>query len=288
MSQCSIKGLAKGLVRVSAVFSVLLFFGCGGGGGDDDNNGKNGNGNGNGNGPVLGGSGSDGETKTIKGIECVMVKAGTFMMGTTDAEEGSNYDERPRHQVTLTKDYWVSKYPVTQKQYRDAIGTNPSDADYGIGDNYPVNTVSWDEAVAFCNKVGGRLLTEAEWEFAARGGNKSNGYIYSGSNTIGDVAWYSDNSGGSTFHPVGQKLPNELGIYDMSGNVWEWVSDGFGDYPSGAVTNPTGPASGISFRVYRGGSWGNGAWFCRVAIRHSISPSIRSGDLGLRVAFNSN
>jgi len=286
MSLCSIKGLARDLARVSMVFGLLLFFGCGGGGGgDDDDKGKNSNSNNYPKSSVLGGSGSDGETKSISGIECVMVKAGTFVMG-SPTSEANRYDDETQHQVTLTKDYWVSKYPVTQKQYREAMGTNPSDAYYGIGDNYPVNMVSWGEAVAFCNKVGGRLLTEAEWEFAARGGNKSSGYkIYSGSNDINQVAWYWENSN-STSHPVGTKSPNELGIHDMSGNVWEWVNDWYGSYPSGAVTNPTGPETG-SYRVLRGGGWNCGALICRVAIRNGNSPSNRHYILGLRVAFNS-
>jgi len=237
---------------------------------------------------LIGGGGGDyeGETRTIKGIECVLVKAGTFMMGSDDSEDSYWGDARPPHEVTITKDYWVSKYPVTQGQYKSVIGTNPSYSGYGIGDDYPVNMVSWDESVAFCNAVGGRLLTEAEWEFAARGGNKSKGYIYSGSNNINDVAWYSSNSG-STSHPVGQKLPNELGIYDMSGNVWEWVNDWYDSYPSGSLTDPTGPSSGSS-RVNRGGSWNYGSPYCRVANRNPYSPSFRYNNLGLRVAFNSN
>jgi len=261
MSLCSIKGLARDLARVSAVFGLLLFFGCGGGGGDDDNKGGNNN-------------NVAGETK----IERVLVKAGTFTMG--DNEMGY-----PEHQVTLTKDFYISKYPVTQSQYKAVMGTNPSDAAYGIGDSYPVNMVSWDEAVAFCQKVGGRLPTEAEWEFAARGGNESKGYIYSGSNNLSEVGWYGENSN-STSHPVGTKSPNELGIHDMSGNVWEWVSDRDGSYPSGSVTDPTGPVTG-SYRVNRGGGWSYGAWSCRVANRSSNSPSGRDRNLGLRVAFNS-
>ena len=223
------------------------------------------------------------QEKTINGIECVLVKAGTFWMGATDGEDGWD-DEYPSHQVTLTKDYWVSKYPVTQKQYQTAMGNNPSSAIYGIDDNYPVNMVTWDEAVAFCNKVGGRLLTEAEWEFAARGGNKSKGYIYSGSDDLSEVGWYYENSN-STSHPVGQKIANELGIYDMSGSIYEWVNDWYGGYSSSSVVDPTGPING-SYRVGRGGNRSNDAWNCRVAHRNHGSPSIRYY-LGLRVAFNS-
>jgi len=232
----------------------------------------------------------DVETKTISGIECVLVKAGTFMMGSPTSESGRDSDEL-QHQVTITKDYWVSKYPVTQGQYKAAMGTNPSYSGYGIGDNYPVNAVDWYNADAFCKAVGGRLLTEAEWEFAARGGNKSKGYIYSGSNNLNEVGWYWDNipsqSSGSTgygMQPVGTKAPNELGIYDMSGNVLEWCSDLYGDYPSGAVTDPTYPSSDF-FHVNRGGSWNNGSLSCRVAYRNN-SPSLRYSSLGLRVAFD--
>ena len=164
------------------------------------------------------------------------------------------------------------------------MGKNPSSF---TGDNNPVERVSWNEAQEFCQKLSTligkkyRLPTEAEWEYAARGGNKSKGYKYSGSNTIGDVAWYTSNSGRKT-HPVGQKQPNELGIYDMSGNVWEWCYDWKGSYSSSPQTNPTGPTSG-STRVFRGGSWEYTAKICRVAYRDGNFPGIRGSYLGLRV-----
>jgi|GEM_PF-950627 len=224
-------------------------------------------------------------TKIISGIECVLVKAGTFMMG-SPANESERRSNETQHRVTLTKDYYISKYPVTQAQYRAVMGTNPS---YFKGDNLPVETVNWDEAVAFCRKVGGRLPTEAEWEFAARGGNNSQGYIYSGSNGLRWFGWYDGNSGSKT-HPVGQRLPNELGIYDMSGNVWEWCNDWYGDYPttgSASVIDPVGPSSGSS-RVFRGGGWRGNSQYCRVALRGYYSPSNRDYDLGLRVVFNAN
>jgi uncharacterized repeat protein (TIGR02543 family) len=225
---------------------------------------------------------------TINGIECVWVEAGTFLTSL-----GTNFE----HEVTLTKDYWVSKYPVTQKQYQDAMGTNPSsygtgilhcyNYDCGIGDNYPVYFVTWYDAVEFCEKVGGRLLTEAEWEYAARGGKLSKEYFFSGSNSLDDVAWFG---GTGSPKPVGTKAPNELGIYDMSGNVFEWCSDWFvewwrrDEYPS-VGTDPTGPSSGDG-RVIRGGSWNYSTVFV-VENNFSCPPSSSRNDLGLRVAFNS-
>jgi uncharacterized repeat protein (TIGR02543 family) len=232
-----------------------------------------------------GGSGYDGETKTINGIECVYVAAGTFMMGSPTTEAG-RYSDETQHQVTLTQGFWIGKYEVTQAQYRSAVGSNPSSG-YGVGDNYPVYYVTWYDAEAFCQAVGGRLPTEAEWEFAARGGNKSNDYIYSGSNNLDEVGWYWSNAGtySNSTKQVGQKSPNELGIYDMSGNVWEWCSDWYGSYSSSAVTNPTGPNTGGS-RVKRGGSWYFNEEDCRIAYRYNSHPSYSSYRLGLRVCFD--
>lgn len=149
--------------------------------------------------------------------------------------------------------------------------------------------VSWDDCQEFIQKLNSltgrnfRLPTEAEWEFACRGGNNSRGYKYSGSNDIDNVAWYDDNSGGKT-HPVGTKAPNELGIYDMSGNVWEWCSDWYADYTSYSQTNPTGPLSG-SYRVIRGGGWGYFAVSCRSSRRNYYDPMYRNRYLGLRLAL---
>jgi len=228
-----------------------------------------------------------GATKTINGIECVLVRAGTFMMGSPANEQG-RYDDETQHQVTITQNYWISKYEITQAQYRAVMGVNPSNS-YGVGDNYPVYYVNWDDAVIFCNTVGGRLPTEAEWEFAARGGNRSNGYIYSGSNDLDYVCWYWDNAGTYVYEckPVGMKAPNELGIYDMSGNVWEWCSDWYESYSGSSQIDPTGPSNG-SKRVFRGGSWYYDKLFCRVAMRINQSPSNRYRSLGLRIVFNIN
>ena len=193
--------------------------------------------------------------------------------------------------VTLTKDYWIGKYEVTQKQYEAVMGNNPSEFK---GDNRPVECVSWHDAKAFCDKLnelykdklpaGYRfdLPTEAQWEFAARGGNKSKGYKYSGSNDVDDIAWYNDNSGKT--HDVGQKRPNELGLYDMSGNVVEWCRDWYDSYSGYAVTDPTGPGSG-SYRVLRGGSWNHGAVFFRVEHRSDTSPDDRGSRIGFRLAL---
>ncbi|MCL1947441.1 MAG: SUMF1/EgtB/PvdO family nonheme iron enzyme [Chitinivibrionia bacterium] len=222
----------------------------------------------------------------INGIECVLVKAGSFTMG-VGADPNYIWWSPVTQQVTLTQDFWISKYPITQAQYSSVMGNNPSSFS---GNNNPVESVTWYNANDFAQAVGGRLPTEAEWEFAARSGNKSQGYIYSGSNNLNEVGWYWNNSDGT--RPVGQKLPNELGIYDMSGNVWEWCSD-FSDgatnsgYSSGGVTNPTGPSSG-DFRVVRGGSWRYDAQYCRVAYHNFSNPTDNYAYFGFRVVFPRN
>ncbi|MGN0033120.1 MAG: SUMF1/EgtB/PvdO family nonheme iron enzyme [Candidatus Limimorpha sp.] len=225
---------------------------------------------------------------TVKGVsfEMVYVEGGTFEMGGTTEQGGDAYDdEYPVHSVTLS-DYYIGKYEVTQELWKAVMGSNPSE--FKGADN-PVENVSWNdcqEFVAKLNKLTGktfRLPTEAEWEYAARGGKNSCHYKYSGSNNIDDVAWYSSNSGETT-HPVGTKAANELGIYDMSGNVEEWCSDWYGSYSSGAQTNPQGPSSG-SCRVLRGGSWRSSARNCRVSARNGGDPGGRSDSYGLRLAI---
>ncbi|GAB6120551.1 SUMF1/EgtB/PvdO family nonheme iron enzyme [Dysgonomonas termitidis] len=232
--------------------------------------------------------------------EMVYVQGGTFWMGCTP-EQGNDCDENesPLHSVTLS-DFYIGKYEITQKQWRLIMGTNvkqqrdKANANlkiYGEGDNYPMYYVSWAEVQEFIQRLNAatgkayRLPTEAEWEYAARGGSRSRGYKYSGSDTAGEVAWYNDNSGDKT-HPVGTKQANELGIYDMSGNVWEWCSDWYGIYPASAQTNPAG-ASGGSYRVYRGGSWYSIARSVRVPYRYNISPGYRYLNLGFRLACSS-
>ena len=196
----------------------------------------------------------------IGDFDMVYVEGGTFTMGATSEQGSDAYsDESPAHSVTVS-DFYIGKYEVTQAQWRAVMGSNPSKFK---GDNLPVEQVSWNDIQKFITKLNTmtgktfRLPTEAEWEYAARGGNQSKGYKYSGSNTLDNVAWYY-NSGGKT-HPVGQKQPNELGLYDMSGNVWEWCQDWYGSYSSSSQTNPTGPSSG-SYRVLRGGDWGMIFW----------------------------
>ena len=228
------------------------------------------------------------KTYTANGVsfDMMMVKAGTFTMGATSEMKDPEPDEKPTHQVTLTNDYYIGKTEVTQALWMAVMGNNPS---YFIGDNLPVESVSWNDCQKFISKLNSltgqnfRLPTEAEWEFAARGGNNSNHYQYSGSNELGDEAWDVGNSGDTT-HVVATKQPNELGIYDMSGNVWEWCSDWFGNYSSSSMTNPTGPNSG-SYRVLRGGGWSSLARNCRSSYRHGVAPGNGSLDDGLRLVL---
>lgn len=226
-------------------------------------------------------------TLTVNGIKynMVWVDGGTFRMGATSEQGSEISDEKPVHSVTLSG-YYIGKTEVTQALWQAVMGSNPS---YFEGDDLPVEQVSWDDCQEFIRKLNSmtgqnfRLPTEAEWEFACRGGNNSRGYKYSGSNYIDNVAWYDGNSGDKT-HPVATKSPNELGIYDMSGNVWEWCADWYGDYSSGRQTNPKGPYDG-SFRVNRGGCWFNYARNCRSSIRCDDYPTYRDDILGLRLAL---
>ena len=220
-------------------------------------------------------------------FKMIRVEHGTFMMGATREQKNPNDYEKPAHQVTLTNDYYIGETQVTQALWQAVMGNNPSSFH---GDNLPVVSVSWDDCQKFIqrlNKKTGktfRLPTEAEWEYAARGGKKSHHTQYSGSNKIKDVAWYDGNSGSKT-HPVKTKHANELGIYDMSGNVWEWCQDWFGNYGSDAQTNPTGPKSGAS-RVRRGGCCSYDACFCRLSCRDLNSPVYRYYYLGLRLVLS--
>jgi len=242
----------------------------------------------------------------------VRIPGGTFLMGT---HSGGNDNERPVRMVTISG-FYMSRHPVTQGEWFDVVGSNPSHFQGGrlaAGVNWrnlPVENVSWFDAVEFANwksiwaglepaytitgtganrtvvwnreANGYRLPTEAEWEFAARGGDRTPGhFIFSGSDTADEVAWHQGNSGGRT-HEVGRLRPNALGLYDMSGNVSEWVYDRFGPYPSAAQTNPTGPAAGVS-RVARGGGWNLPPGNARSAIRRVVNPVNRYTFIGFRV-----
>jgi formylglycine-generating enzyme required for sulfatase activity len=241
----------------------------------------------------------------------VRVEGGTFQMGSSSGQS----DEKPVHAVTV-KSFSMSKYPVTQKEWFDVMGTtvrqqrdkaDRSRPIYGEGDNYPMYNVSWHHAIEYCNRRskkeglapvysgigdnitfdrganGYRLPTEAEWEYAAKGGRNQPypAFEFSGSNSADEVAWYNKNSGNST-HPVDQKAPNALGLYDMSGNVWEWCWDWYGNYSSASQTDPVGASSGHD-RVIRGGSWGSSGQFVRSAFRSFYSPSYRGFNLGFRI-----
>jgi len=219
-------------------------------------------------------------------LDLMKVEAGTFAMGARDGENG---DDEIEHWVTLTKDFYIGRTEVTQAQYKAVMGNNPSGFS---GDDLPVEQVSWDESMAFCKKLNEMgtapegwmftLPTEAQWEYAARGGKKSNDHKYSGSANLGEVAWYHENSDEKT-HPVAQKRANELGLYDMSGNVWEWCLDLYeGRYASDPefLTDNNG-----MHRVNRGGSWYYLAKFCRSAVRDCDAPGFRDDDVGFRVVL---
>ena len=224
-------------------------------------------------------------------FEMVYVEGGTFRMGATEEQGRDARDnEKPVHRVTLSS-YLIGKHKVTQGLWEEVMGANPSVNEQG-GD-YPVENVSWFDCQKFIEKLNARtartgmrfrLPTEAEWEYAARGGDRSKGYKYAGSNKLNEVGWYRSNSGNHT-HPVGLKKPNELGLYDMSGNVLEWCEDRFGAYSNEAQTNPTGPQSGYS-RVLRGGSFWSYARGCRVSYRCNNGPGYRIDRGGLRLVLS--
>ena len=221
--------------------------------------------------------------------EMVWVEGGSFTMGSLSGEE----EERPVRTVTLNN-FSIGKYEVTVGEYKafcTATGRKmPEPPRWDWNDKHPVVNVSWKDAVAYCNRLSKttkknfRLPTEAEWEYAARGGQKSSGYLYAGGKTMEEVGWYKDNSGRST-NPAGQKRPNEMGLYDMSGNVWEWCLDWYDKYPNQEQTNPRGPSRG-KFRVMRGGSWYYSAVYARTAARFDGNPSERENDQGFRVVLS--
>lgn len=239
---------------------------------------------------------------TANGVSFTMipVEGGTFFMGAQSTDAGSqNYDaeadadESPVHQVTVSS-YSIGQTEVTQAWWYAVMEQSPTSngqqwtENRGLGDNYPAYNVNYNDVQNFItelNRLTGRnfrLPTEAEWEFAARGGNQSNNYLYSGSNMVEDVAWYNGNT--TSPNPVASKTPNELGLYDMAGNVWEWCSDRSGDYSADAVTNPTGPESGNN-RIYRGGSWYNDAQGIRITNRGRTASITRSVNTGFRLVL---
>lgn len=224
---------------------------------------------------------------TVNGVTFKMVKieGGTFMMGapSSDAEAYSN--EMPQHCVTLSE-YYIAETEVTQALWQSVMGSNPSHFQYP---DRPVEEISWNDCKTFIEKLNQltdkqfRLPTEAEWEYAARGGGNSHGYKFSGSDNVDDVAWYTDNCGGET-HAVKTKAANELGLYDMTGNVLEWCSDWMAAYTADTVTNPQGPAAGFK-RVLRGGSLYNDARRLRVTRRSEYNPTFTDYSVGFRLAL---
>lgn len=238
---------------------------------------------------------------SVNGVEFTMVfvEGGTFTMGATPEQGDDVWDnEMPAHEVTL-RAYGIGQTEVTQELWLAVMGDNPSyySSALGYDENLlrPVEWVSWDDCQAFIahlNQLTGqtfRLPTEAEWEFAARGGNRSQGYKYAGSDSIGEVAWYWI---GQAFaeacigtKTVATKLPNELGLYDMSGNVWEWCQDDYCSYDTQSQITPTDPSGENTFKVYRGGDWGHEARYCRVSARNYGIPDYTIFSLGLRLAM---
>jgi formylglycine-generating enzyme required for sulfatase activity len=224
------------------------------------------------------------ETAKNLNIEMVAVQNGILTIGCTPEQGNDCRDaEKPAHRVQVS-DYFIGKYEVTQAQWKAVMGDNPSNFK---GDNLPVDRVSWNDVQEFISKLNAltgkqyRLPTEAEWEFAARGGVGSKGYKYSGSNTVSEVSWLDVNST-KTSHAVGTKLPNELGIYDMSGNVMEWCNDWLGQYTDIGKVNPKGANAG-TLRVGRGGSWNSVDRVVRVSARSGNNPDNRAVNLGFRL-----
>ncbi len=234
------------------------------------------------------------ETFTVNGVSfnMILVKGGTFMMGATDEDTYARPWEKPAHEVTLS-DYYIGEVEVTQALWRAVMNNNPSwftsSNGYGTDLTRPVERVTYSNCKSFITKLNQltgksfRLPTEAEWEFAARGGTQSRGYLYSGSDDVNEVAWCKGNAEDKT-HPVASKVANELGIYDMSGNVDEWVSDWYDLYTDEPQTNPQGPATG-SYRITRGGSWDQAFRSCRVTYRYDALVTTNSNHVGLRIAL---
>ena len=224
------------------------------------------------------------QSNTIKEPQMILVKGGTYMMGSNNA----NPNEKPAHKVVVN-DFYIGIYEVTQAQWRAVMHNNPG---VFVNEDGPEENISWDEVQEYINKLNKltrkkyRLPTEAEWEYAAKGGSKSIGYLYSGSDDIKRIAWIKDNSSEMP-HPVGQKQANELGIYDMSGNVWEWCSDWYDDVFYRRLysrrPNPIGPKTG-TFKIVRGGSWYSNEYCSRPTYRDGFIPGGKSTNIGFRLA----
>jgi formylglycine-generating enzyme required for sulfatase activity len=219
-------------------------------------------------------------------MRLVEIKPGTFMMGSR-ASEPNRSDDETQHEVTISKAFWLGQTEVTQAQWHAVMGTNPSE--FEGNPTHPVDEFSWNDAQEFCRclsqKTGMtfRLPTEAEWEYACRAGTTTAYSFGDDASRLGQHAWFGDNSGRST-KPVGTRKPNAWGLYDMHGNVWEWCSDWYGEYPSGAATDPQGPRSG-THRVLRGGSWNLSSQYCRAANRNYDDPGSLISRFGFRVAM---
>jgi formylglycine-generating enzyme required for sulfatase activity len=215
----------------------------------------------------------------------VRVEGGNFIMGATDEQVDPENDEKPISKVTISS-FAINKYEVTQAEWEYVMGENPSEFK---GRNNPVDSVTWEDCQTFISRLNlltgmnFRFLTEAEWEFAARGGIKGLGCQFAGTNDVEEAAWYTVNSSNSS-HPVGLKMPNELGLYDMSGNVWEWCQDWFAEYSEMTKIDPIGPSTGL-LRIIRGGSWLSSGRSCRVSNRHYNAPTDKDNNIGLRLAL---
>ena len=229
-------------------------------------------------------------TITVNGVSFTMiaVEGGTFQMGATPEQgEYTLIYEKPVHDVTLS-DYYIGETEVTQELWTAVMGSNPS---HFSGNRRPVEEVSWNDCQEFIAKLNDltgknfRLPTEAEWEYAARGGNLSQGYKCSGSDSVDDVAWHYNSDGSYGTHDVKTKQANELGTYDMNGNVWEWCQDWYGDYTEDSQIDPTGPETGTE-RILRGGSWSADARICRVSYRLSRTSDHKGYDIGFRLCFS--
>ena len=233
-------------------------------------------------------SGEAGTFTNSIGMEFARIPAGTFQMGAADDDDDARDNEKPRHEVTISRALHLGRFPVTQKQWRAVMGENPS---YFKGPDRPVENVCWEDAQEFIAKLNAaeghdryRLPTEAEWEYACRAGGGTKYSFGDDADELGNHAWYGDNSGDKT-RPVGRKQPNAWGLHDMHGNVWEWCEDRYGKYGAKAVVDPQGPGAGED-RVLRGGGWFNDAKYCRSAIRYGGGPGNRYDSTGFRLALS--